>query len=517
MQQDPHASTPGAASGTGLPQHDELDVVEVGPTQDLTDRPAGRGRKGLLVGAGLLTVALVGGGAAVAASQLGGGGAQPDEVVPASALAFVSVDLRPGVRQSLELLRFARKFPDAAARLRGGDDPRKALFTALRENGGLSGDWASDVQPWLGQRAGLAVLPPAAAGQDPDPVVVLAVTDPGRARAGLAKVTDGEAACRVTDDFAVCADDAAVAARAVQQAARASLADDQTYTADLDQVGADGVARAWVDVARVAKSLSEDDRTQLLGAVGGQPGRAAMSLRFDGGAAQLDGSVTGVRGPAIEGTASVADLPADTVAALGVAGADDLVRYLWTQVRTMASGTGSSAEGLDQQAEELGQQLGLKLPDDVAAALGDRVSVALGRGTDGGTPRVAVRVSGSDAAVRKVTRAVEQATGTSLTTARAAGGGTGTVLASSQRYAAAVAAGSGARLGGTQAFRDAAPGAAQAQSVLFVDMAGLLDRSSDPLGIEDPSRRLLQPVAAVGVTGRQDGSTARFTARLTTR
>src|SRR4051812_10026132 len=76
-----------------------------------------RGRRRLLVTAGVLSVALGGGGGPRAASRRGGGGASPAEAVPASALGFVSVDLDPSVDQKLDAFRFARKFPEAADRL----------------------------------------------------------------------------------------------------------------------------------------------------------------------------------------------------------------------------------------------------------------------------------------------------------------------------------------------------------------------------------------------------------------
>jgi hypothetical protein len=78
-----------------------------------------------------------------------------------------------------------------------------------------------------------------------------------------------------------------------------------------------------------------------------------------------------------------------------------------------------------------------------------------------------------------------------------------------------VATGSG--LGGTKLFRDAVPQAADAQSVLFVDVAGTLASFSDELDLSAQERSNLRPLAAVGVSARQDGATAHFTARLTTR
>jgi hypothetical protein len=143
-------------------------------------------RRGVAIGAGVLAVALLGGGVAFAASKLSGGGAQPDEAVPASAVAYFSVDFDPSAGQKVDALRFARKFPSAGAKIGSDDDLRKALFDSIKGDGDLKGDWATDVEPWLGDRAGLAVLPAAQDGDDPGVVVVLAVKDATKAKAGLA-------------------------------------------------------------------------------------------------------------------------------------------------------------------------------------------------------------------------------------------------------------------------------------------------------------------------------------------
>jgi hypothetical protein len=363
----------------------------------------------------------------------------------------------------------------------------------------------------------MALLAPKADGDEPAVVVVVAVTDPERARAGITKVTRGQAACALTDDFAVCSDEQGVADRAVAEARRSPLAERSQYVDDLRALGGDGIARAWLDLGGLAKHLPQqaDDMGSALAGTGSLAeravsGRAALSLGFDGPALQLQGSVVGARHAAVSGTTSVGQLPADTVAALGIGGADDLVRQAWTQARAIAADAGAT-EALDEQVRQLEDGTGVRIPDDAVAAVGKQATVAVGRSGDG--PQVAVRLSGDAMAVGKLTRAVERTVGIAPATAPAAAGG-GTVLASSPAYAKAVATGSG--LGGTKLFRDAVPQAADAQSVLFVDVAGTLASFSDELDLSAQERSNLRPLAAVGVSARQDGATAHFTARLTT-
>jgi hypothetical protein len=221
--------------------------------------------------------------------------------------------------------------------------------------------------------------------------------------------------------------------------------------------------------------------------------------------------VVGARSTGASGTTSVPDLPADTVAALGLGGADQLVRQAWTQARALAADAGAT-EALDDQVRQIEDGTGLRLPDDAVAAVGPRATVAVGDSRD--APQVAVRLSGDDKAVGKLARAIEGTIGMAPATA-SAGTGRGTVLASSPAYAKAVAAGSG--LGGTTVFRDAVPQAAGAQSVLFVDVARALASFSGELDLSAQERSNLRPLAAFGLSARQDGATARFTARLTTR
>lgn len=500
--------------------HHDGEVVELGGDADAAPQPAGHGRRrGLVVGGGLLAALLVGGGVTYAVGAVGGGGATPEEVIPASAFAFVKVDLDPSAGQKVGALRFARKFPDAKRQLGSSDDPREALFEALSEDGRVAGDWRTDVQPWLGKRGAVAVLPGATAEADPVPVVVLAVTDAERARAGLRKVSSGKAQCSISGDFAVCASDAASARAAVSAAGRSSLADDDTFGGDVSALGGEGVATAWVDLAKARSAvpaLASALRDSAAGSMGAGlqaaqlKGRYVTSLRFDGDDLELTGRVEGADAPAISGTSGVGELPAGTVAAAGTAGAGELVAAAWKQLRTSLTATGG-ADQLDQQLRSVQQQLGITIPDDVQAALGDRAVVAYG-GMAQGTPQVALRVSGDSGSVSKLVAAATKAGGGSLTLASARAG-TDTVVASTKAYADSVASGSG--LGGDPVFAAAVPDAKDAQQVLYVNVAALLGQLRDTG--RSASDANLEPLQAVGMSAGRDGSASTFTIRLTTR
>lgn len=507
-------------------RRDEPDVIDLGSPDGsvLPARTTSRGgrRRAGVIGGGVLALAVAGGAGAYAVSALGGGGAQPEVAIPSSAFALVRVDLDPAASQKLDALRFARRFPDVGSRLGSGDDPRQAIFEALTKDSTRSGDYARDVQPWLGQRAALAVVPGVQPQDDPVPLVVLAVTDAGAARTGLARVV-GAGRCVVSGDFAVCAADAGLAQRAVTDAGRSSLADDAGFSDAVAANGEDGVALAWADLTKAKSALpalasalrSSGGRAGALGSlVGGGDlrGRFVAAVRFDGPNLEVAGRVDGAPLPAASGAAGVGDLPAGTLVALGTGGADAIVSSAWTQLRSTFAAQGG-ADALERQVAAIRDQYGLSLPGDLSAALGGRASVAFGGLTDG-APDVAVRTSGEPGAVATLVDTVTRLApgGLTLSTARS---GSDTVVASSKAYAEKVSTGSG--LGASTVFTDAVPGFKDAQQVVFVDVAGLVALARGSLGADAAAVRNLQPISAVGLTGSRDGSAATFDLRLTTR
>ena len=483
-----------------------------------------------MLGGGLLALALAGGAATYAVAAFSGGGAQPESLIPSSALAMVRVDLDPSAGQKIDALRFARKFPDAKSRLGSSDDPRRALFDSLRLDSTLSGDWEKDVEPWLGQRAAVAVLPGATAADEPKPIVVLAVTDEAEARTGLARVVGSAGGCVVADEFAVCAQDRAVASRAVSDAEKSSLADNATFDTDIGTLGS-SLAVGWADLAKIkaavpalSKAVPGMAGSGLGGALGGAAGgnltgRYMVALRFDGPHLELAGRVAGSKLLSTTGSSGIGDLPAGTVAAVGVGGADQLVAMAWDQLEATVAAAGPTG-ALDEQVAQIKQQYGIDVPSDISAAVGKQLVVAYGGGTEGDIPRVAVRLGGSAEKVTSLVAAANDALGGELTLAQASAGASssagagGTVVASSTGYASEVAGGSG--LGSSKVFQDAVPDAANAQQVMFVDVAAALAIASQ-YGMPTQERRNLEPLAAVGVTVSHEASDATFRARLTTK
>ncbi len=128
------APSPGAPQGGYAAPSTE--TLSSGSFDILGEPP--RRRRGLrLAAAGTAAVLVLGtaGAVAWAASRLSGGGTQPEDVVPATALAYADVDFDPSAGQKVAILRFLRHFPEAD--VDGGDDAdlRKELVELLVKEG----------------------------------------------------------------------------------------------------------------------------------------------------------------------------------------------------------------------------------------------------------------------------------------------------------------------------------------------------------------------------------------------
>ena len=228
----------------------------------------------------LVVVLLTGGGSS---GDSGGGSGALAAVIPADALAYVDIDIDrkdPAVTQAFEVARRLPDFPllGAAAASR--------LGSAL--GGGHSVDISTDVAPWLGGRAALALLntTTSTAGA----LIVVAVADQGRARSYLRSVgatahgsdrghalfaaPNGDELAFAGGDLLI-GQDAAVRA-AIDVAARAtpSLAASATYRRAVAGQPGGSVLDAYASAAGVRRVLA--DQSGILGAAGGLLSQPAL-------------------------------------------------------------------------------------------------------------------------------------------------------------------------------------------------------------------------------------------------
>ena len=332
----------------------------------------------------------IGVGAAFAAGAFGGGSAQPDALVPATAVGYVSIDLDPSLGQKVDALRFLRKFPSAKASLGRTDDLREWVFEqAIKDDASLSQlSYDRDVKPWIGNRFGLAVVPAATAGAEPGVVVVIQVSDEGKASAGLKKLIKdpSHGTCAVAKGYAVCAQTPAILSSVQAAAAKHSLADDPNFTSDVSAAGSRGIALAWGDLGKVSQLVPDAGQALAAASAAGRglgglgawaPARPpgplrAASVRFSGANLELTGRVTGVEqhdpGRRAARAWSSCRTRARRVRRLaGAAAVDAELPAMQDQLK--AAGGGRPASGCERQLAPMG----LNLPQDLGALLGHQV------------------------------------------------------------------------------------------------------------------------------------------------
>lgn len=532
---EPVPGAPASSQAPGQPwpvsgQHLQPEYLQQGAGTPL---PAGSGggaaRKGLLVGGAVVgTLALAGAGA-WAALSLAGGGPQPTEALPADTLGFVSVDLDPSAGQKIEAMKMVNKFPSLKDELGldPSDDLREALFDEVFASGPCEDKtYADDVAPWIGSRAAVAAVP--VAGGTPSPVVVLQVSDAGKADAGLSGLAEcssgDEMAFVVVGEWAVIAEDAETAGDVVDGAAQGSLADDADYQGWMDQVGDPGVLSMYVasdagqavaDAIGDEAAMSAFDAGSSLADFKGMAG----TVRFSNGALEMEAAGAVASTMAADGGAAgvlASTLPVDTAAAFAFSVPDG---WLTTMADQVAESQGTTGQDL---LDEASAETGLELPEDFETLTGDAITLSVGSDIDldaisssddlDGLP-LGLKVQGDADAIQQVLDKLTAQLGPAAQIVVTEAEGDVVAISPSKAYRGALLDDGG--LGDTVAFADAVPQADDASMVAFVDFdaGGWLDQvaASDPAVGDD-----LEPLRSLGMSAWVDGDTTHVVFRLTT-
>jgi hypothetical protein len=453
--------------------------------------------RAVLVGLVVVVVLALVGGITVAVRGLSGGGTQPEDVLPAGAFAFAKVDLDPSAGQKINAIRFARKFPALRDKVPADADLRKALFEGVADSAGWKGiDYAKDVEPWLGQRIGVAAYAPSAGAKGsaggtpqaaPNAVAALQISDEGKAKVGIARLLQAatgkpKLGVVVQNGFALLASTQAAADKAAKDAEKGDLAGDATFSKDMSALG-DGIAAAWVDMAGASSLLGAGmagigglGMSGLTPSAAGE-GRSSYVLRFDSAdVLELRGSsVGGVRLPGANAPLrGFTDLPAGSLAAFGLVGGDRMVPVMFDSLRkSLGSATGNGAS-FDEMVSQAEKSLGIKLPEDLAVLLGSNLVASLdGVSMSDQEVHVGAKVTTDGARAEAVLRklqAVLRAHGQDFPVYHRQTAD-GVVIASSKAESDRLLA--NGKLGDSPAFRKALPDVADANVALWVDVKGL--------------------------------------------
>lgn len=471
-------------------------------------------------------------------------------ITPASAVAFVSVNLDPSVEQKRNLLSIVRRFPDARDKVQGEfEEARDGLLADMLEDTGL--DFARDVEPWLGNEVALAVLPPEAGGA---PVVLAMIEsdDDEKARAALEKAARDEGfdgAYQVIDDFVVIAEDAddadaqAALAQVAAQAGRDDpLAESEAFNHVVDELAGDRLLLAWVDIEKAVEMAGNvaGDTLGPLGSFAEDASAVAVDVHAESASLVLQG-VAAARAP---GSGRQPDLtrslPATTLAAL----------TLFDVGKSVTGAIEGFADFGGEILSDIEDRTGLDLQNDLLSWMGGEFVLAVGPVPEGESfPDTALVVEPTDRAraeqaVGKIRQALSEQ-GFELQERQVAGTTAYVVpapfvervqpamalfddrfvLASSPEYLAELADASSAKLADTDAYVNVlSDGSGEDTAMQLVVLIDPIREAVERLALTDPDDRAgyeaevkpnIEPLEAFGIVARQDGDFGRLTLKLT--
>jgi hypothetical protein len=317
------------------------------------------------------------------------GAADPASAVPADAMLYSGVLIRPSGDVRADALA-------AAGKVLRTDDPSAKLHelvdTALAEDGSAL-DWDKDIEPWLGDRAGIWFSSRLDGEGDPGGSAIIATTDPDAALDAFHKTSKGETltsrtyhdvsyevdkegvATGVVKDFLVTGPEPEFK-RTVDAAAGDSLADADRYRKAVGGLDDARLAHFYVDLKRVLDLARQQqpENTPLDGLESALPfatlppivgsftadgDRLAVDVSTEGFDSSAFGSFGGFGGS----TPLIEDLPGDSWVAFGAA---DYGKQLGALLDRFAGLFGGPAA-----RQHLLQQYGIDLDQDVLSWVGD--------------------------------------------------------------------------------------------------------------------------------------------------
>ncbi|MFI5692773.1 DUF3352 domain-containing protein [Kribbella sp. NPDC051586] len=441
-------------------------------------QPEPKKKRGKLIPivAALAMVLVVAGGGIFAYGKLAGG-KQPADVLPGTAVAYARVDLNPSAGQKVAAIRFMMKFPSVKDKLGltgDKDDLRQKLFDQIKKSSGddlANVDYDKDIKPWLGDRAGIAALPPADGKTEPDVVVAVQVKNQDAANKGMDKLLaneDKKPGRAFSNGYMLLSDDQATVDSAVATAKDNPLTKNAKFSADMDKLGEQGFLSGWADVKGIASITGKVDSGQLAGL---GDATTAVALRFDASYVELKGIGQGDKSIKVNSAADAGDLvsklPDTTAGAIAISGGENLIDTAWQQVQK------AGGENLKPMLDRIAEETGLALPDDLKSLAGKNLAVAIDKDTANG-PKIAARMETDPAkaepVVQKLTTLLRQRSSANIPIETAKDNDT-LVVSTSQEYAQQVL--KDGNLGQSENFKQALPDTKGAVMIGYVDFESI--------------------------------------------
>lgn len=506
----------------------------------------------LLALAGAALLSACGGGAG------SGGAADPAAAVPQGVAFYGEVVLRPDGSVRDDALA-------AAGKVLRTSDPEAKIRRLIQDgltSDGAKVDFAKDIEPWLGDKAGFWFTMPGRAGAEPGGAAVVAVKDAEQAQKSIDSLAsrNGEklvARSEGSHDYEVASDGTAVAVeddyafigtegevkRGLATLDGDGLAKEDQYVRAIKPLEADRLAHYYLDLKALFDAALRADpsaasslgpfRGAVTSLMAGGPQVASFSADSDrltmesvskgGGLVGQLGALTGLSASPL-----FAELPGDSWGALAVPKLGPSLRALYSGLAGVLGGAAAS--------QQLRQQYGIDLEEDVFSWIGDtglfvrgtsvdavdgalvisatdeaRATTAFGKlvglaRTRGGLDPQPVRVDGADAAFSMALPDAPKP----LILAR----GNGRVVAGYGPDAAADGISASSKLGDADAMglaRDALDG--KVEPALLVAVAPVLALAESAGATDDPdyqkAKPYLQAFDVVATGAKRDGDLMR--------
>lgn len=485
-----------------------------------------------VIGAGVLAVVVAAG--AGASWWYFKSGDQPAQALPASTVAYLSIDLDPSGQQKPAVRSLLEKFP--AWESIGSDDVadirEKAFGWLLDDTGCADVDYDDQIEPWLGSRAAVAVVP--RRGDKVDLVFAIQHRDADEAESGLETLRscsgegDEFGGWDVGDDWLILAENEKIAKRVANAAADAPLSDDDALQEMTSAGGGHGLVNLYVAADagdRLAGVLvgegelppgSED-------VLSGQFPAFATTLRASDGDVELTGVTEGGGDALMSGGSGVdslvSSLPDSTAAAVGVSFEKGWAKALLKQIRD----TGAAVDGpqgaseLDDFLSTMREVFGQPLPKAVEGLFGRATVLALEddeKALLSARPTLALKVRGDSAAAERSLDGLRRLDVVPAGWLASGRSGDDLVIGPNKGYRKKVIAGGG--LGESDSYRRVLPDAESAHALLFVNLdATMFDSLLDTLREEEPDvAENLDPLVALGLSQWQEDGRQHFRAWL---
>lgn len=339
--------------------------------------------------------------AAIAIAGCGGGSGSSSDLAGFAApdsLVFVEADLRPTGEMKADVDRIASTVADADGL---GDLVVSELESSASEDGEPL-DFAKEVEPWLGEKAGVAFQELDEDGDPSDPVIAVETTD----AAATQEFIDDQAAqsddsfeegsyegidfkvggaddngVGVIDDFLVIAEGEKGFKAAVDAAQGDSLADEARF-ADAISAASDGsLADVYVDVGGLLEASDDEidpQAREILQGSGVDPSEATAVASVIPGSDQIQVDISSDTGgeepPSGDASELLGSMPADSFAAVGATEFGDQL----TEAIDELDKTGIPDEGVPPNQLKSGlKEMGVDL-DKIAGSLEDAAVFARG-------------------------------------------------------------------------------------------------------------------------------------------